>query len=98
MDAAKSDDDEATPSMVKAPPARPRFVTPHSGGLTFEEIATVAYGLTQAIIAGRSNPTTTPPPKHSTLSSPTPYEEDKTERRHCATEREETRQSLQCEG
>lgn len=34
MDAEVSKDDEATPSVVKAPPNRPGFVTPPSDGLT----------------------------------------------------------------
>ena len=45
------EDDEAIPSVVKAPPLiKLEFTTPLSGGLTSEEIATLAHGLTQAII------------------------------------------------
>ena len=94
MDAEESDD-EATPSIVKAPPlTKPEFTLPSSGGLTSEEIAMLAHGLTQAIIAARSNPMTTPPLNLAALSSPIPYppyEEDKTERRAYAAKHGEVR-------
>ena len=70
--------------MAKTPPVRLGFATPHSGGLTSEEIATLAHGLMQANIAARSNPAVTPPPKHDVVSNPIPYplyEEDKTKKR-----------------
>ena len=61
MGAQESEDDEATPSVVKAPPLiRPEFTTPTSGELTSDEIATLAHGLIQTIIAARSNPAITP--------------------------------------
>ena len=58
MGAEESEDDEATPFVAKAPPTRLGFATPPSGGPTSEEIATLAHGLTQAIIVARSNSTT----------------------------------------
>ena len=84
MGARESEDDEATPSVVKAPPfARPKLTTPPSGGLTSEQVATLAHSLTRAIIATKSNPVVTPRLKNVALSNAIPYppyEEDKTEK------------------
>src|SRR5688572_11182655 len=54
-----SEDEEVTPSVVRALRVKTGLVTPPSGGLTTEEVATLAHGLTQAIIAARNNPVTT---------------------------------------
>ena len=55
MGGQESEDDKATPSVVKAPPLiRLEFTTPTSGGLTTEEITTLAHGLTQEIIAAEA--------------------------------------------
>ena len=94
--AQESEDDKATPSVVKAPPLmRHEFTTLPSGGLTSEEMTTLAHGLTQAIIIARSNPVITPPPKHLALSNHIPYPpyaEDKTKKRPRATEHGEAKQ------
>ena len=94
MGAEELKDDEATPSLARAPPTGLGFATPPSKGLIYEEIATLAHRLTQVIVAARSNPAITPPPKYAAVSNPIPYppyEEDKTEKRPCATRHGEAR-------
>ena len=46
MGAQESEDDEATHSVVKAPPLmRPKLTIPPNGGLTSEKVATLAHDL-----------------------------------------------------